>query len=160
MRRLAILMLISASALLQAQEISHRTAPTVIHKTDPAYTDEALAAGIQGTVILQLVIGADGIASDINVVRGLGYGLDEKAVACLQAWRFKPATLFGEPVEARASVEINFRLPPWEIATSPAERAASCRNRAASSARWHSAPDRTSTNRQNGFSPGRCKTIR
>jgi outer membrane biosynthesis protein TonB len=78
MRTFAILMLMGAAALLQAQEISHSTQPTVIHKTDPAYTDEALAARIQGTVILQLVIGADGVASDIQVVRGLGHGLDER----------------------------------------------------------------------------------
>jgi protein TonB len=112
MRRLAILMLMTVSALLQAQEISHSAQPTVIHKTDPAYTGEALAAKIQGTVILQLVIGTDAIPSEIHVVRGLGYGLDEKAVACLRAWRFSPATRFGEPVATKARVEIEFRLPP------------------------------------------------
>ncbi len=111
MRKFAILMLMSASAVLQAQEATTRP-PVVANRTDPAYTDEALAARIQGTVILQLMIGTDGIASDIHVVRGLGYGLDDKAVECVEAWRFRPALRNGEPVETKAQVEINFRLPP------------------------------------------------
>jgi len=64
MRTFAILMLMSAAALLQAQEISHTTQPSVIHKTDPVYTNEAVAARIQGTVVLQLVIGTDGVPSE------------------------------------------------------------------------------------------------
>jgi protein TonB len=111
MRKFAILLLVAASAVLQAQEATSRP-PTVIHKTDRAYTDEALAARIQGTVILQLVIGADGIAADIHVARGLGYGLDEKAAECIRTWRFRPGMRHGEPLPTRASVEINFRLPP------------------------------------------------
>jgi len=56
------------------------------------YTNEALAAKIEGDVILSLMVGPDDVPSDIKVVRGLGMGLDEKAVECLQPWRFKPAT--------------------------------------------------------------------
>jgi protein TonB len=50
--------------------------------------------------------------SEIKVVRGLGSGLDEKAVECLQQWRFTPAMRNGEPVPEKASVEINFRIAP------------------------------------------------
>jgi len=46
------------------------------------------------------------------VVKGLGKGLDEKAVECVQKWHFKPATHNSEPVSVKATVEINFRLPP------------------------------------------------
>jgi periplasmic protein TonB len=49
--------------------------------------------------------------TEIKVTRGLGKGLDEKAVECLRKWRFSPATRHGEPVPAKATVEIVFRLP-------------------------------------------------
>lgn len=74
------------------------------------YSQEALDAKLQGTVVLGCTVGTDGIATDITVLRALGKGLDEKAVECLQAWRFKPATHDGEPIPVLATVEINFRL--------------------------------------------------
>jgi periplasmic protein TonB len=110
--KLAFLLLIVAVSL-RSQEITHTTEPRVIHKADPQYTKEALAAKLEGDVTLSLTIGPDGVPSDIKLVRGLGMGLNEKAVECLQQWRFKPATnYFREPVSAEATVMLNFRLPP------------------------------------------------
>ena len=60
---------------------------------------------------LSAVIAADGAVTEIKVIRGLGHGLDEKAVECLRKWTFTPATRHGEPVPAKTTVEINFRLP-------------------------------------------------
>ena len=108
--RLVILSLIAAISLY-SQEISHTTEPRVIHKVDPEYTSEALAAKTSGAVVLAFMIGADGVPSNIKLVRGLGLGLDEKAVECLQKWRFAAATRFSEPISTKATVEINFRLP-------------------------------------------------
>jgi protein TonB len=109
--KLAILLL-TAVITLRPQEISHTTEPKPIHTVTPQYTKEALAAKIEGDVILSLMVGLDAVPSDIKVVGGLGMGLDEKAVECLQQWRFKPATnCFGEPVSAKATVVVNFRLP-------------------------------------------------
>ena len=108
--RLAILLLTSL-AYLHPQELSHTTEPIVIHKIEPQYTKEALDAKIEEDVMLSSMIGADGIPSDIKLVRGLGMVLDEKAVECLQQWRFKPATnYFSEPVSAKVTVVMNFRL--------------------------------------------------
>jgi protein TonB len=109
--RLAVVLLIAAVGLIQPQEISHTTSPKVIHKVEPEYTKEALAAKIEGVVNLLFVIETDGTPSNIEVLRGLGKGLDEKAVECLQQWRFSPATNHGEPVSAKATVEMNFRMP-------------------------------------------------
>jgi periplasmic protein TonB len=109
--RFAILFLVAATGLLKPQEISHSTRPILIHKVEPEYTQDALDAKLQGVVILSFVVGTDGVSSDIKLVRGLGKGLDEKAIECLKSWRFKPATLHGEPVPEKASVEMNFRLP-------------------------------------------------
>jgi len=109
--KLAILLL-TAVITLRPQEISHTTEPKPIHTVRSQYTKEALAAKIEGDVILSLMVGLDGVPSDIKLVRGLGMGLDEKAVECLQQWRFKPATnYFSEPVSAKATVVVNFRLP-------------------------------------------------
>jgi TonB family protein len=86
------------------------TQPHVIYKVDPAYTDEAGQAKIEGTVMLKVVIGTDGLAHDISVVKGLDAGLDGKAAEAVQQWRFAPGTKNGEPVAVQATIEINFRL--------------------------------------------------
>jgi periplasmic protein TonB len=106
-----VLLLLTAVTLLP-QEISHYTGPRVIQKADPEYTPEALEARLVGAVTLSVVIDAEGNPTEIKMIKGLGKGLDEKAVECLQKWRFKPGTRFGEPVSTKATVEIEFRLPP------------------------------------------------
>jgi TonB family protein len=84
-------------------------APKVLSKVEPDYTQEAQDRGVQGTVFMSLVIGTDGRARDIEVQRGIGAGLDEKAVEALQEWRFEPGIKDGMPVAVRAHIEINFR---------------------------------------------------
>jgi len=86
------------------------TAPRIIYKVDPSYTDVATAAKVGGTVRLQLVVGTDGQAHDIQVITGIGSGLDEQAVLAIEQWRFDPALKDGEPVKVRATIEVNFRL--------------------------------------------------
>jgi periplasmic protein TonB len=107
--KLLVLLLISLVSSLP-RELSHTTEPIVIQKTEPQYTKEALDAKIEGVVTLSSVIGADGVPSYIQLVRGLGMGLDEKAVECLKQWRFRPASNHSEPVAAKVTVEMNFRL--------------------------------------------------
>ena len=85
-------------------------APKVLFKAEPSYTAEAKAAKIEGTVLLQVVIGTDGAAHDVNVIKGIGGGLDEKAVEAVQVWKFQPGVKDGEPVKVRAQIEINFKL--------------------------------------------------
>jgi protein TonB len=108
--KLAILLLAVVS--LRSQEISRTTQPRLIHKVEGQYTKEALKAKLQGDVTLSLTIGEDGLPSDIEVIHGLGMGLDEKAVECLRQWRFEPATHDGEPIPTKLRVGLNFRLPP------------------------------------------------
>jgi periplasmic protein TonB len=108
--KLAILLLIAAAGLSIPQEIDHRTPPKPIHTTQPEYTKEALAAKLQGVVVLSFLVRLDGVPTDIELIRGLGKGLNEKAAECLRQWRFSPATNHGEPIRAKATVEIVFRL--------------------------------------------------
>jgi TonB family protein len=86
------------------------SAPRVTYKINPDYTQEARDAKISGSVLLSVVVGADGLAHDITVVRGIDPGLDENAIIAVQQWRFAPGKREGEPVAVRAQIEINFRL--------------------------------------------------
>jgi TonB family protein len=86
------------------------TAPRVIYKIEPQYTEEARKNRVSGTVTLNLVVGTDGLAHDISVVKTLDTGLDIKAVEAVQHWQFAPGTLKGEPVPVQAVIEINFKL--------------------------------------------------
>jgi TonB family protein len=86
------------------------SAPVALYKVDPEYTEEAFKAKYSGTVVLQSVIGATGVARDICVVRGLGLGLDENAIESVKKWKFRPGYQNGKPVAVKATIEVNFRL--------------------------------------------------
>ena len=86
------------------------SAPQLIHRVDPEYSEEARKAKYQGTVELYVEIEADGTAHRIEVRRGLGLGLDEKAIEAVRQWRFKPALKNGKPVTVGALVTVHFRL--------------------------------------------------
>jgi TonB family protein len=86
------------------------TAPSLIFKAEPQYTEEARAAKVSGTVLLKVVIDTDGGAKDIQVMNGLGMGLDEQAVIAVSRWRFKSGMKDGVPVPVQAAIEVNFRL--------------------------------------------------
>jgi TonB family protein len=84
--------------------------PTLAYKVEPEYSEEARAAKYSGTVLLKIVVDVDGKAKNIEVVNGLGLGLDEKAVLAIQQWKFKPAEKDGLPVPVMAQIEVNFKL--------------------------------------------------
>jgi len=86
------------------------TAPSLLYKVEPGYSEEARAEKVLGAVLLGVVIGTDGLAHDINVLNGVGAGLDEKAVEAIQKWHFQPGTKDGDPVQVRAKIEVDFRL--------------------------------------------------
>jgi TonB family protein len=85
--------------------------PSCQYCPEPQYTDEARAAKIEGIVSLQVIIQPDGHATNIQVVKGIGYGLDERAVEAVRRWRFKPASgPNGMPVATLTPILVNFRL--------------------------------------------------
>ncbi|PSH03880.1 MAG: energy transducer TonB [Acidobacteria bacterium] len=86
------------------------SAPRVIYKVDPEFSDEARRNKFQGVVVLRVVIGTDGRIHDIKVQRPLGMGLDEKAMAAARQWRFEPGKKDGRPVPVEVSMEISFHL--------------------------------------------------
>lgn len=84
-------------------------APFVVARPKAAYTDQARLAKLEGSVLLSLVVGADGQPRDISVARSLGLGLDENAVENVRTWQFKPGTKAGIPVDVAIQVEVFFR---------------------------------------------------
>jgi TonB family protein len=86
------------------------TVPEVLFNPEPSFSDEARKAKAQGIVLLLLVVGKDGHPSDIRVRQSLGMGLDEKAIEAVNRWRFRPATLNGQPVAAQIAVQVDFHL--------------------------------------------------
>ena len=85
-------------------------APSVLHKVEPEYSEEARIARLQGTVVVQVVIGTDGVAGDARILRGLGLGLDEQAIEAIGQWQFKPGVKDGQPVPVAATIEVNWHL--------------------------------------------------
>ena len=86
------------------------SAPSLIYKVEPQYTEEARQAELQGTVLLYAQISPDGKAINMKVLRGIGLGLDEKAMEAVTRWQFKPGMKGGQPVTVEAQIEVNFRL--------------------------------------------------
>jgi TonB family protein len=86
------------------------SAPAVLFRVDPEYSEEARKAKYSGTVLLSIVVDSEGHARDIHVVKSLGMGLDEKAMEAVAKWKFKPGSKDGKAVNVRAQIEVNFRL--------------------------------------------------
>ncbi|MFZ0520398.1 MAG: energy transducer TonB [Candidatus Acidiferrales bacterium] len=85
--------------------------PVCTYCPQAQYSVEAIKAKYQGTVLLVVTITADGKATDINVVKGLGLGLDEKAIEAVRAWRFRPAVgPDRRPAAVRQTIEVTFHL--------------------------------------------------
>jgi protein TonB len=86
------------------------TAPALLFKKEPEYSEEARKAKYQGTVLLYIEVDPSGKATNMKVVRSLGLGLDEKAMEAVRQWKFKPGYKDGKPVTVAATIEVNFRL--------------------------------------------------
>jgi TonB family protein len=86
------------------------SAPELVFKVDPEYSEQARKAKYQGTVVLNLVVQKDGTARDIKIMTPLGMGLDEKAIEAVKQWRFRPGQRNGQAVDVSAVIEVTFRL--------------------------------------------------
>jgi protein TonB len=85
------------------------TPPRVMTEVRPTYTSEALLERIQGTVVIELVVRANGRPSDLRIVGSLDpRGLDEQASIAVNQWRFEPGRLAGKPVDVLVTVMVDF----------------------------------------------------
>jgi TonB family protein len=88
------------------------TFPILLRQEQPVYTDAARGARIEGVVVLEGVVQADGTLSDVRIRRSLDrmYGLDDSAVAAAKRWLFRPGQREGKPVPTVVTLELEFRL--------------------------------------------------
>jgi TonB family protein len=86
------------------------TAPKATFTPEPEFSDIARYEEFQGTLVVNLIVGKDGIVHQLRVVRPLGLGLDESARSMIQTWRFQPAMHNGQPVAVEMNVEVAFHL--------------------------------------------------
>jgi TonB family protein len=86
------------------------SAPQLLYKVEPQYSEEARKAKFQGTVTLYIEVDPNGHATNIRVVQSLGLGLDEKAEEAVKQWKFRPGYKDGKPVTVAATIQVNFRL--------------------------------------------------
>jgi protein TonB len=84
--------------------------PIAIYTPDPEFSEEARKAKFSGNVVVSLIVDANGNPKNVHVLRGVGMGLDEKAVAAVQQYKFKPALQNGKPVAVYLNVEVNFQI--------------------------------------------------
>ncbi len=84
--------------------------PVPIYSPEPAYSEDARKAKFQGTVLLLIVVDAQGNVRNVRVVKPLGMHLDEEAVRTVSTWKFKPSLRQGVPVSVQVEVEVSFRL--------------------------------------------------
>ena len=82
----------------------------ILYKPKPVYTDEARKLNLEGEVLLEVTFGANGELHVTRVVRGLGHGLDEAAVAATNKIKFKPAQRNGSSVDFTGVVRVTFQL--------------------------------------------------
>jgi len=85
------------------------TAPVVLTHVDAPFTQIAKMARVSGTVEVSLVVDKNGVPTQVHVVKGLGWGLDENALKAASQYRFKPATFKGEPVAANLHLNFGFQ---------------------------------------------------
>ena len=86
------------------------TLPEPVSKPEPEYSEAGRIAGAQGDIVVEFLVDATGIPTEIKVVSSLGFGLSEQAVETVKQWRFKPGTKDGKPVPVIARAETKFRM--------------------------------------------------
>ena len=96
--------------VVQADSGPASTPVEITFKPNPVYTEEARSLKLEGEVLLEVSFSANGTLHVSRVVRGLGHGLDEAAIAAANKIRFKPALRAGQPVDCTAVVHVTFQM--------------------------------------------------
>jgi protein TonB len=86
------------------------SAPVLIFSVEPEFSEEARRAKAAGNVLVNLWVDEKGNPMHVHAIRGIGLGLDEKAVAAVKLYKFKPAMENGKPVTVEMNVEVNFQI--------------------------------------------------
>jgi TonB family protein len=96
------------------------SAPVVLSAPNPQYSEEARKQKVGGVVLVTLIVDPQGRPQNVHVLRGVGMGLDEKAMEAVKQYSFKPAMQGGKPVAVQLNVEVNFQIKTKEEASAAA----------------------------------------
>jgi periplasmic protein TonB len=86
------------------------SAPSIVREVKPDYTEEARRRGVEGDVVLEIVVRRDGSVGAVTLLEGLGSGLDQRAIDAVRQWRFNPAMRRGVAVDVMVEVAVEFKL--------------------------------------------------
>ena len=86
------------------------TPPSLVREVKPVYTEEGRRRSVEGDVVMEVVVRADGGIGAVRVMQGLGSGLDQRAIEAVRQWRFTPARRYGTPVDVLVEIAVEFRL--------------------------------------------------
>jgi len=84
--------------------------PILTYSVEPEFSEEARKAKFQGVVLVGLIVDLKGMPQNVHILRGVGMGLDEKAMEAVRQYRFKPGTENGKAVATYLNVEVNFEI--------------------------------------------------
>ena len=119
-RHAEIIELLHAAALassdrqssVRATALEERTVPPqIVRAASTPYTDHALRQGIEGTVVLMVIVRSDGSVGAMSVSKSLEESLDRSALRAVRKWKFDPATRGGGPVDVVVEINVDFKLP-------------------------------------------------
>jgi TonB family protein len=86
-------------------------APVLIAQVQPRYTEAALAAHLQGAVMLEVIVRRDGTPDALRVIRSIDpRGLDQEAIAAVRQWKFKPGRIGTTPVDVLVTCVVDFHI--------------------------------------------------
>jgi protein TonB len=88
----------------------HATEPVLLYSVDPNYPPEAMHTNVQGECLVGLLVDSSGAPQDVHIVKSLSPLLDAAALAAVRRYRFKPATLNGDPVPERIDIVLTFHV--------------------------------------------------
>jgi len=116
---------IAGSTLLSALEPVNITEDLsenlLLEKVQPSYPEQAVRSGLQGSVVLQALIGRDGRIQSLKLVQG-SFLLGRSAYQAVKQWRYRPYLMNGHAVQAQTFVTVDFNLPTRSSATLPSSR--------------------------------------
>jgi periplasmic protein TonB len=84
--------------------------PKLLQEVKPVYTEDARLRRLEGEVVMEIVVRRDGSVGDLRIIRGLGGGLNERALQAVRQWRFSPARRLASPVDVIVEVSVEFKL--------------------------------------------------
>lgn len=86
------------------------TPPAILREVKADYTEDARRRGVEGEVVLEIVVRRDGSVGDVKLLNGLPNGLNDRAIAAVRQWRWSPARRLGQAVDVVVEVAVQFKL--------------------------------------------------